>query len=114
MASVTIDGVSAGTFDLYASTAGPYSQTFSGLANTSHIIVVKVLGTKNPASSDTWVPVDGFVVGPVLTQEPAPAVKLGTWVGQVNPASSDGYYRSSNTSGAQVTFPFTGTSIDWV
>src|SRR5439155_1417104 len=114
MAAITLDGAPAGTFDLYAPSAGPYSQTFSGLANAAHAIVVKVLGTKNASSTDTWVPVDGFTVGAVTTQESLPGVKLGTWTGQSDANASGGSYRVSTTTGAQAKLQFTGTSIDWV
>ncbi len=114
MAAVTIDGSSAGTFDLYAPSAGAYSQAFSGLTNAAHAIVVKVLGTKNASSTNTWVPVDGFTVGSTTTQESSPAVKLGTWSGQIDANASGGTYRVSSTPGASSTLTFTGTSIDWV
>jgi len=42
------------------------------------------------------------------------SVKFGTWVGQSNPNASGGTYRINGTAGAQVTFSFTGTGIDWV
>jgi hypothetical protein len=114
MASVTIDGVSVGTFDLYASTAGSFSQTFSGLAAGSHAIVVKALGTKNASSTDTWVPIDAFTVGSTTTQESSPSVRFGDWVGQSNTGASGGTYRINGTAARQVTFSFTGTAIDWV
>src|SRR6266702_3833824 len=114
MASVTIGGVSEGTFDLYTPSPGAYSVTFVGLANAPHAIVVKVLGAKNAASTDTGVPVDAFTVGAVTTQESSPSVKLGNWAGQSDANASGGTYRISGTAGAQVTLPFTGTAIDWV
>src|SRR6266581_1399354 len=114
MASVTIGGVSEGTFDLYTPSPGAYSVTFVGLANAPHAIVVKVLGAKNAASTDTGVPVDAFTVGSVTTQESSPSVKLGNWAGQSDANASGGTYRISGTAGAQVTLPFTGTAIDWV
>src|SRR5439155_17109818 len=91
-----------------------YTQTFSGLTNAAHAIVVKVLGTKNASSTDTWVPVDAFTVGSVTTQESSPAVKLGNWTGQSDANASGGTYRISGTAGAKATLLFTGTSIDWV
>jgi hypothetical protein len=63
MARVTIDGVSKGTVDLYASTVSwQVVKAYSGLTSGSHIIVVTVLGTKNPASAGTLIVVDAFVV----------------------------------------------------
>jgi len=116
MAAVLLDGVNMGTFDLYSPTSGENYANFGGLANTSHAIVVKVLGTKNPASTDTWVTVDFFWPAFPLrkTEETSPAVKLGSWAGQIETNASGGAYRIGSTSGAQATFPFTGTAVDWV
>jgi hypothetical protein len=63
-AEVLIDGVSRGTVDLYASNAQAQSAlAYRGLSAGSHTIVIKVLGTKNPAAtSTTAVPIDAFVI----------------------------------------------------
>lgn len=63
-AQVLIDGVSKGTVDLYASTSQPQSAlAYRGLAAGSHTITIKVLGTKNAATtSTTAVPIDAFVI----------------------------------------------------
>jgi hypothetical protein len=61
-ADVTIDGVDQGVVDLYsASVNWQVAKTYSGLASGTHTIVVKVLGTKDPASTGTNVVVDAFV-----------------------------------------------------
>ncbi len=114
MAEVLIDGVSQGTFDLYHSSPGGDYANFAGLADTSHAIVVKALGTKNAASTGTWVTVDAFWPKFWKTEEFSPAVKLGNWAGQVDINASGGAYRISSTAGSLATFPFTGTSVDWV
>lgn len=63
MASVSIDGVSMGTIDLYAPTVNwQVDESYRGLAPGSHTIVVTVLGTKDPSSAGTLVVVDAFVV----------------------------------------------------
>jgi hypothetical protein len=64
MASVIIDGISVGTVDLYAPTVNwQVVETYAGLSpRRTHTIVVKVLGTKNPASTGTAIVVDAFVV----------------------------------------------------
>src|SRR6266581_4941593 len=65
MASVTIDGVSRGTVDLYtASTQWLVHESYTGLSSGPHTIVVKVTGTKNPSSTGTGVVVDAFIVHP--------------------------------------------------
>ena len=62
-ASVTIDGVSKGTVDLYASaTTWRYVVPYAGLPAGAHTMVIRALGTKNPAASGTRIVVDGFVV----------------------------------------------------
>jgi hypothetical protein len=62
-AEVYIDGADRGSVDLYSATPRwQVLESFSGLSSGSHTIVVKVLGTKDPASTGTKVLVDGFVV----------------------------------------------------
>lgn len=63
MASVTIDGVSVGTVDLYAAKAHwQVLESYSGLASGPHTIVITVLGTKDAASKGANVVVDAFIV----------------------------------------------------
>jgi alpha-tubulin suppressor-like RCC1 family protein len=65
MASVSIDGVSQGTVDLYAaSTSWQVLESYGGLSESAHTMVISVLGQKNPAASDADVVVDGFIVRP--------------------------------------------------
>jgi hypothetical protein len=62
-ASVTIDGVNEGTFDLYrVATAWQAVISFTGLSAGPHAMVIQVLGQKNAASQSNRVVVDGFVV----------------------------------------------------
>jgi hypothetical protein len=64
-ANVSIDGVSKGTVDLYASTVHwQVVEAYTGLASGSHTIVITVLGTKNASSKGTKVVVDAFVAQP--------------------------------------------------
>ena len=59
-AGVIIDGVNKGTFDLFNSTNGPYSHSFTGLSPANHILLVGVTGIKSSASSGYNVAVDAF------------------------------------------------------
>jgi hypothetical protein len=63
-AEVWVDGVKKKTIDLYSSAAQPrravYTQSWS--TSGTHTLEVRVLGTKNTASSGTRVDVDAFVV----------------------------------------------------
>jgi bacillopeptidase F len=63
-AGVYVDGKLAKTVDLYAEAVkwGPVA-TVTGLADTTHTVVVKVLGSKNAKSTGTTVVVDGLSVG---------------------------------------------------
>jgi hypothetical protein len=62
-ASVSIDGVSKGTVDLYAPVQTWRSAiSYAGLAPGAHTIVIQVLGQKRAAATGTRVVIDGFVV----------------------------------------------------
>ena len=62
-ASVTIDGVSMGTVDLYkAAQAWQSAVTYGGLSAGAHTLVIQVLGQKSAASNGTKVAVDGFKI----------------------------------------------------
>jgi Domain of unknown function (DUF1929)/Divergent InlB B-repeat domain/Galactose oxidase, central domain len=62
-ASVTIDGVAKGTFDMFRSaTAWQSVISFGGLSSGSHTMVIQVLGQKNASATATKVVVDGFIV----------------------------------------------------
>jgi C1A family cysteine protease len=114
-AKVLIDGVNKGTFDLYSASAVPNAQiTFKGLASQTHTLVVKVLGTQNASAADHNVAVDGFVVGGTTRQENASSVQYDTWIRTASTTASGGSYRHSVTSGATVSFTFTGVSISWL
>jgi hypothetical protein len=112
-ASVTIDGKSKGTIDLYAATPGVSTKTFSGLANKAHTIVVKVLHTKNAASSGFSVRLDSFVAGTTTRRATDAAIGYDAWKGVAQTAATDGEYRSSAAASSTATVTFVGTSIDW-
>jgi len=62
-ASVKIDGVSKGTFDMYQSaTAWQSNVSFTGLPSGRHTMLIQVLGQKNAAATGKTVIVDGFNV----------------------------------------------------
>ncbi len=64
IAQVLLDGVKVATVDLYAPTQQARQVVWSRNVNSSraHVLEIKVLGTKNPASTATRVDVDAFVV----------------------------------------------------
>ncbi len=55
-AAIYVDGVLVKTVDLYrANQQWQYKVTVSGLSYGNHMVVIKVLGTKNPAASGTGI-----------------------------------------------------------
>jgi hypothetical protein len=76
-ASIYLDGVKQADVDFYAASdqwkVNVWSKT--GLSAGSHSLEVRVLGTKQAASSGTWVYVDAFTVGAVSYEETSTAVK---------------------------------------
>lgn len=113
-AQVTIDGANKGTFDLYADNPGSMLQPFSGLTNTSHRMVIRVLGTANDMSSDTNVVVNSFTVGQKEIDSGNPAIQYNKWTGTTNTKASGKAYRVSQTGGETATFTFRGTGVSWV
>ena len=115
MASVTIDGASKGSFDLYSST--PHNQvaeSFAGLTSSGHKIVIKVSGKRDAASTGTAVAVDAFSVGTATTQDSSPKVTYDTWAGGTSKSASGGAYRVSGKAGATCGLSFSGTSVEWI
>jgi hypothetical protein len=63
-AQVVLDNVDRGIFELYSQTLmRQVVQTFSGLGAGVHVIQIKPLQSKNPASTDYRVAVDTFQGG---------------------------------------------------
>lgn len=126
-AQVTVDGV-AQVIDTYRSpSSGWKSVTYSvtGLAATTHTLVLTVLGTKQAASCGAWIYVDAF---DVIGSPPVPSTSLPSrveegdsqivrgpdawsWSSGANPAASGGSFLASGTAGATLTLTFTGTGV---
>ncbi len=113
IATVSIDGVSKGTVDLYATSAQSFSKPYTGLAAGAHIIKVVVTG-KNAASQGYNTMVDGFRVGSTVTQETSPRIAYDDWNGISSTSASGGAYRAAATSTSTCSMRFTGTRVDWV
>lgn len=114
IASVTIDGASRGSVDLYATSAQSFSKSYSGLSSRTHTIVVTVTGTKNAASTGTQVAVDAFVVGFTTTEDSSPKVTYGSWKGVSSASASGGTYRVSAKKGATARLILAGERVDWI
>jgi hypothetical protein len=100
--------------DLYASSAQPFSQGYTGLAATTHKIVVTVSGAKNAASSGFGVAVDALKAGGVTTQDTSIKVAYDQWRGATSASASGGTIRLDRAKNATATLRFTGTAIDWI
>jgi hypothetical protein len=116
LAAITIDAVSKGVFDEYAGSPNADSHDFSGLAATTHTILVKVLGTKDASSTATNIVVNGFLLPATSTIVPdtSPKVVYNTWKTSKNTSASGGSYQSTAKKGATVSLSFSGTAVDWV
>jgi len=119
-AEVFIDGVSQGLIDLYrngsATAAAPVSVYFDDLAPGPHSLVIQVLGTANPFSSNTRVQLDyvDFGDGSVLPdgafeEDDERLLISGGWV-PVNDAGASGG-RWIWAGNATAWFPFSGDSF---
>jgi hypothetical protein len=65
IARVSVDGVFVGEVDTYAPSAGSAVVfTATGFPRGAHTLTIEVTGTKNQASTDTWVIIDAFDVTP--------------------------------------------------
>jgi len=66
MARIVVDGVAAGTADLYAGNVSPGSKIFevSELQDVNHTVVIEVLEGQNPKSTGRRVTVDNFDLPP--------------------------------------------------
>lgn len=125
-ARVYVDGVSAGVVSLYAtSTAnGVTVWQASGLANRRHTVKVVVLGTKDAASTASWVDVDGLgFVGKQVSPGSYPGKRVqngdtrlyrkGSWATvKRKDAFGDSVMRTTSQ-GASVKLRFKGTSVVW-
>lgn len=138
IARIFLDGALLTEVDTYSKTEEIRVPMFqaTGLADASHTLTIEVTGQQNAAATGALIIVDAFdVPGATISrlQETDPSVAHSPdWV-QDNPvvtvipgfttgrtqgsslrAWSAGAALLSTTPGAQVTFPFTGTGIDWI
>jgi bacillopeptidase F len=114
IATVTIDGVNKGNVDLYSATPQAFTKAYTGLSTGTHTITIKVTGTKNAASSNTWVAVDGFKVGTTTVQDDSWKVAYNAWNGVSSASASGGTYRNSSLAASSFRYTFSGTSVDWI
>lgn len=83
-ASISIDGVSQGTVDQYATLTEPqFSKSFSGLSSGIHTITVSWTGQQDSGSSGSYVAVDAFIAAESLYSPNAPAQEYIRFGGKV-------------------------------
>lgn len=128
-AEVYLDGTLKATLDLYSSATQSrrplYSKT--GLsADSTHTLVIKVLGTRRSASHGTYVGVDAFDVVGTMVKVPRPPVwrlyeqkassvrYVGSWSSGTDSHLSGGSHVYSRSTKASTTFAFTGTRVRWI
>jgi hypothetical protein len=119
-AQISIDGlVVTPDVDEYSSTLKAQQQLlYSGLSSGQHTIQVAVLGSKDPASSNSYVIVDAFVVPPVgdgIYDDVDPVVSYtGTWGHNSDYNRYDGTQSFSDNAGDSASFTFNGTQVAYV
>jgi hypothetical protein len=138
IARVFVDGVFLAEVDTYSKTQEVRVPMFAatGLENASHTLTIEVTGRQNASATGAIIIVDAFDV-PAATisrlQETDPSVTYSAgWVQDnpvvtVIPSITHGFTEGtslrswsagaalvSTTPGAQVSFSFTGTAIDWI
>ena len=128
-AEVSLDGTRQATVSLYSKTWA-YKRTIWSKADlsadTTHTLVIKVVGTHVAASTGSGVSVDAFDVIGKLLQTPAPSVWkrfeqtastvrfTGTWTLKRERPLSGGSYRYTHSTAARAVFTSSGTRVRWI
>jgi lysozyme len=105
-ARVSIDGNVVQTFDGYAPSVTSVAHRFEGLGAGAHVLSIRVLGTKRPASGGTRVAVDALRWGGTTVADPAASA---TWAPVSDAAASGGTYAVSDVRDAFSRLRFQGT-----
>ena len=126
-AKVTIDDGAPIVVSLYGGTTSYQQELWksSVLPYGTHSVRIEWTGTKEPASSGTYVGVDAFDIQGSLVQAVPTSTKLlriedsdsrlywgGTWAVSSNGGHSATSARWANTSGSSMNVAFSGTSVD--
>lgn len=111
---ISIDGVAEPAVSLWQRGQGRWHQLVYLCSRGHHTVVATVLGQKNPLSTGTNVAFDGFEVKTNYAEDTSTKVAYNTWLGATSTSASGGSYRVSGRAGAVITFPFTGTGVEFV
>lgn len=114
IARLYLDGAYKGTVDLYASSQSHNVpvKTFTGLANSDHILKIVVSGTKNTSSSGYRIVVDAFAI--YLEDNNLNIGYSTSWKLQGYSGASGGSFHWEEKPGAKATYVFAGNSLTWL
>jgi len=120
-ASVSVDGATATTVDLYSADTlfQQMVYTTGDLAAGLHVVRVSCAGTKGALATDAFVSVDAAWVSGTLTGTPVEQsdhriVKRGGWTTYSTTGLSGGSHMFTNVTGNEVAIAFNGTRLDLV
>jgi hypothetical protein len=111
-AYLLVDGVRKLSADNYAAATHYHvARTVTGLRYARHTVTVQVLGLLGSTTGKgTFVAVDAFSVGTLLTKTPALVM---TWRRAASRSFSAGYAAVADRAGCTLGFAFRGTSVTW-
>jgi hypothetical protein len=113
---IYLDGVNQGRIDTY-SPGHVYDVPLyvnNALSVGNHVIELRVTGTKNTASSGTWIGFDRATVQlatTVIDDADTAVAYTGTWTHTANAGYFGATASAANTSGSRATIPFAGTRV---
>jgi hypothetical protein len=120
---ISIDGApQTPPANLYSATeVGEQVITYSNLSYATHTITVTVAGMPVSGSSNSYVVIDAFIVGPVGAfagayddQDPAIVYSSSGWGMNSAAMRYDGTQHFSQQAGSTASFTFTGTQVNYV
>lgn len=110
-ANVYLDGVSKGKVNLYSSSAGTSSHSFTVSTAGPHTLRIVVRGEKGAThGTGTMVSVDAFKAGGTIAKTPTVSY---AWQRVTASAARGGGYAIADLAGATFTVTFRGTGISW-
>jgi hypothetical protein len=115
IARVFVDGIFRGEVDLYESTRlQAIVFGVSGLAYTSHTMVIEATGLHNSAATDSLVVVDAFDTRARFEETNSAIAYTEHWELTMSRAWSEQTAVYTDVPGARAAFSFTGTSVRWI
>jgi hypothetical protein len=126
VARISLDGSVVATVSLYAAER-QYAQevwAVTGLSPGEHTLLVTCSGTKEPASTGTWIVLDALVMEGRVSSQAVSGVRTvqqsdsrlyrkGTWKRRTSSSASGDSAVYATAKGASVTIRFKGTEVAW-